>query len=257
MSTTVNKMSKLCDKIERRLHLAPLTLPPEVCKDTWPQVIIDDSISTFSRYFPRKLTIILTADMWKGGWYYFDKDLPDNIEILGVQDINWEELTCSFSSGAEYGVYGYGYLDINGYGGTIGAGDIMQLQTIANYASMYNNGIFLETELPNRVRFKTANNMQVRLDGVPITISIVHAPNLMTISPTMMETFEKLAMSDVATHVYGVLKYFRNTDTVYANTDFDIDTLSNVANSRDDIVSYLEESYVSPANEGQPVIICQ
>ena len=40
----INKMSDLCDKIERRLGTKPLTLPEAVAKDAWPDIIIHESI---------------------------------------------------------------------------------------------------------------------------------------------------------------------------------------------------------------------
>lgn len=251
----INKMSALCDKIERRLGTKPLTLPPDIDKDSWPDIIIKDSIDTFSRYFPRKITIVLTPDMKKDGWYYIDKNLPDNIEIIGIQDINWAEFANDTLGSAQYN--GYGYYDQMATQGLIGLGDIMQLQCIANYESMYNNGIYLEEELPNKVRFKTATNASISVDNYPLNIFVKHAPNLMTISQTMMETFERLAIADVATAIYEYLKYYDGLDTVFANVDFKLDSINDKARSREDVINELKESYVNPANTGQPIIICQ
>lgn len=251
----INKMSELCDKIERRLGTKPLTLPNEIAKDTWPDIIIHDSIDTFSRYFPRKITIQLTADMKKNGWYYIDSKLPDNIEIIGIQDIDWASFAQDTFGASQYA--GYGYYDNMATTGLIGAGDIMQLQGVANLESFYNNGIFLEEELPNKVRFKTTNNVVVNVDNYPLNIFVKHAPNLMTISQTMMETFEKLAMADVATAIFEYLKYYENVDTIFANVNFKLDSIEDKAKMREDVVQELKDAYVNPANTGQPIIICQ
>ncbi len=251
----INKMSELCDKIERRLGTKPLTLPNEIAKDTWPDIIIHDSIDTFSRYFPRKITIQLTADMKKNGWYYIDSKLPDNIEIIGIQDIDWASFAQDTLGASQYA--GYGYYDNMATTGLIGAGDIMQLQGVANLESFYNNGIFLEEELPNKVRFKTTNNVVVNVDNYPLNIFVKHAPNLMTISQTMMETFEKLAMADVATAIFEYLKYYENVDTIFANVNFKLDSIEDKAKMREDVVQELKDAYVNPANTGQPIIICQ
>ncbi len=251
----INKMSNLCDKIERRLGTKPLTLPKEIDKDTWPDIIVKDSLDTFSRYFPRKFTIILTPEMYKNGWYYIDSVLPDNIEILGVKDINWSEFANDALSSAQYD--GYGYYDHLATNGLIGTGDIMQLQTIANYESMYNNGIYLEEDLPNRIRFKTSTNASINVNRYPLDIFIKHAPNLMTISQTMMETFEKLAIADVASAIYEYMKYYEGVDTVFANVDFKLDAIADKARTRDDVIQELKDAYVNPANTGQPCIICQ
>jgi hypothetical protein len=248
-------MSDLCDKIERRLGTKPLNLPEEVCKDKWPGIIAKDTIDTFSRYFPRKIKIILTPEMKKNGWYYIDKDLPDNIEILGIQDIDWSSFAVDSLGAAQCA--GYGFYDTITVGGMLGATDILTLQAAATHSSMYNNGIYLEEELPNKIRFKNVTNGIINIDNFPITVLVKHSPNLMTISQTMMETFERLAIADVATFIYEYLKYYNNVDTVFANVDFKLDDIGAKANTRDDIVAKLEESYVNPANTAQPCIICQ
>ena len=255
MAIMLNRMSDLCDKIERRLGTKPLTLPKDISKDAWPDIIIHDSIDTFSRYFPRKITIVLTQDMKKDGWYYIDAKLPDNIEIIGIQDIDWD----SFSSDAfDSQCYsGYGYYDNICTNGLISTGDIMQLQCVANYRSLYNNGIYLEEDPPNKVRFKTATHMDITVNNFPLNIFVKHSPNLMTISPTMMETFEKLAMADVASAIYEYLKYYDGTETVFANVDFKLDSIADKARMREDVIQELKDAYVNPANTGQPCIICQ
>lgn len=253
---TGNRMSELVNKIERRLGTKPLLLPPDITKDKWPEeAIIPDSITTFSRFYPRKITIPLTRDMLKGGWYYIDKDLPDNIEILGVKDIDWESFNSDSFNSAQ--AMNYGYYDNIATNGMVTTGDVMQLQMIANYKSICNNGIFVEFEPPNRVRFKSAVNTTYTVDNYPLDIFIKHAPNLMTISPTMMETFEKLAIADVAVFLYEYLKYYDDVDTVFAHVDFKLDRIEQKASQRDDIVKELEDSYVNPANTDQPIIICQ
>ena len=251
----INKMSDLCDKIERRLGTKPLTLPEPIAKDTWPDIIIHDSIDTFSRYFPRKITIVLTDDMKKDGWYYIDAKLPDNIEIIGIQDIDWSTFANDYIGAAQNA--GYGYVDNIATTGLIGTSDILQLQGIANFESFYNNGIFLEEELPNKVRFKTANNAIINVDNYPLNVFVKHAPNLMTISQTMMETFEKLAMADVATAIFEYLKYYDGTDTIFASVDFKLGSIEDKAKMRDDVVQELKDAYVNPANTGQLIIMCQ
>lgn len=255
MAIMLNKMSALCDKIERRLGTKPLTLPEDIAKDKWPDIIVNDSIDTFSRYFPNKISIILTSDMRKKGWYYIDSALPTDVEIIGIQDINWQELRSNSANGVS--PLDYGYYDILSTAGTVSIGDIMQLQTIANYQSLANLGIYMEVELPNKVRFKTMANTDYVVDNFPLAIFVKHAPNLMTISQTMMETFEKLALADVATAIYEYLKYYDGVDTVFANTDFKLASIEDKARTREEIVQKLEDGYVNPANTGQPIIICQ
>ena len=58
----MNRMSKLVDKVERRLGTKPLNLPEEVRKDKWvDDCIIPDTLETFSRYFPRMVRIMVST----------------------------------------------------------------------------------------------------------------------------------------------------------------------------------------------------
>ena len=82
----MNKMSKLLDKIERRLGTKMLNLPEELSKDSWAnEVIANETLDTFSRYFPNEMRVVLDRSMRVGkGWYIIDKVVPDDVEILGV-----------------------------------------------------------------------------------------------------------------------------------------------------------------------------
>ena len=68
-----NEMTKLLNKIERRIGTKALVLPDEISKDTWAkEVIADDTIPTYSRYFPHKITVYLDRDktpMDREGYY--------------------------------------------------------------------------------------------------------------------------------------------------------------------------------------------
>jgi hypothetical protein len=78
----------------------------------------------------------------------------------------------------------------------------------------------------------------------------------MTIEPTKMETFEDLAVADVASFLYEELKYYDGVETVFAGTDVKIGDLQNKADKRADVIQYLKDTYVSPANKNQPIMYC-
>lgn len=249
-----NKMTLLLDKIERRLGTKPLNLPDHLQKDKWAEeVIANETLDTFSRYFPNAVNIRLDKSMrTKDGYYLIDEPFGDNVEILGVRDINWQQF--SQSTTRRHDAYGYGYYDFlaNNYG----MDDIMLLQARADQMSLFNNNIFVDFEAPNRVRFVTVTGSDVTLtmDNVPITVLVKHALNLKTIPPTMMEIFEKLAEADVARFLYENLKYFDGLENVHATIDLKMSDLENKAATRDDIVEKLDEAHVSAANKNQPLI---
>ena len=65
-----NKMNKLLDKIERRLGTSQLKLPDYLSKDKWASVVIsNETLDTFSRYFPNTLKINLDLSTRRvDGW---------------------------------------------------------------------------------------------------------------------------------------------------------------------------------------------
>lgn len=249
-----NKMTALLDKIERRLGTKPLNLPDYLQKDKWAEeVIANETLDTFSRYFPNAVNIRLDKSMrTKDGYYLIDEPFGDNVEILGIRDINWQQF--SQTTTRRHDAYGYGYYDFlaNNYG----MDDIMLLQVRADCTSLFNNGIYLEFEKPNMIRLVTVSGIDYTrgLLGFPVEVFVEHLPNLMTISPTKMEIFEQLAIADVASYLYQELKYYNDLETVFASVNLRLETLEEKANSRNEIVEKLSENYVSAANKNQPIL---
>lgn len=246
-----NRMSKLLDKIERQLHTRPLNLPDHLKKDKWAdEVIANETLDTFSRFFPNQITINLHKhSRTKDGYYLIDEDIGDDVEIIGIKDINWREITRCFDD--------VGYYSSNFYAASYNSDDILLAQARADQTSVVSNVILPNFIPPNKVRLETASGkyLYLSIENYPLTIFIKHAPNLMTIPPTMMETFEKLAKADVANFLYGELKYYDGLDSVFANSDLKLSDLENIAGTRDDIVEKLDEAHVSAANKNQPMII--
>lgn len=248
-----NRMTNLLDKIERRLGTKPLNLPDHLKKDEWSNVICNESLDTFSRYFPNKIRINLDVTTpKKNGYYLIDENLYDSVEILGVRDINWSEF--SKDSASIMGTYGMGmYNWLQDYS----LDSVMLLQARADSTSLFNNGIYIDFKPPNMVKFVSVTGFDISngVTNIPVDLLIKHADNLMTISPTALETFENLAQADVARFLYSSLKYYDGLETVYANIDLKLNDLETEANKRDDIVQQLKEGYVSAANTNQPMIL--
>lgn len=249
-----NRMTDLLNKIERRLGTKPINLPPDIDKSTWAkEVIIPDTLLTFSRFFPHKwpYTIDTRKDK-KDGYYLIDEDKIGNIEILGVRDINWDEFSHNYNSQ----ISGYGTFGI--LGGQYSLDDIGLAQMAADHMSLFNNGIFLEWEPPNRIKLVSTVGLDIAKSMPTFTVDLFlkHPDNLMTIAPTKMETFEDLARADIATYLYQYLKFYDNLETVYANIDLKMDEWQKQMDRREDIVQILKDGYVSMANDNQPAIFC-
>lgn len=248
----MNNMTKLLDKIERRLGTKSLNLPDHLTKDKWGEVVREDSLTTFSRFFPNKITITLDDSCpKKDGYYLIDYYLPESIKILGIMDLNWEEFSKNATS--IFGTYGAGMYN---YLQDYTMESVLLLQARADQTSLFNNGIYVDFREPNMVRFRTVTGFDISLGNlfIPVDVLCMHSDTLTTISPTSMETFEGLAQADVAKFLYSGLKYFDGLETVYANIDLKLSDLENEASKREEIVNTLRDGYVSAANKNQPIM---
>lgn len=253
----MNKMNQLLSKIERRLGTKPLMLPEDISKDKWPdEVIIPDTITTFSRFFPHMVRIRIDAspENKKDGYYIIDTDLLGGAEILGVKDIAWDE----YGNNALAQQSGIGMYDYLGAYNNYSMDDVMLLQARANMTSVFNNSIFVDFKEPNMIRLSSVTNGDITggLAQMPIDVFVNHPANLSTIPPTQMETFEKLAIADVASFLVAYLQHYDGLETVFANVDMKLSSLERFADRRDDIVQLLDDAHVNPANKNQPIMYC-
>lgn len=255
-----NDYSSLVNKIESRLGLKVLSsvLPKEFAKDTWVDVIKDDTMPTFSRYFPRKVRFVVNNETCnirmenKKRVYYIKDELLGEAKLLGVIDIDWQDTSADNISINNVGGMGYYIPNYGGMEDTFNA--FTGLQMAADIASLYNNNIFLDFEYPNKIIISRAGNVDVKLDTFVVNLLVEHS-NLQTISPTKMETFEALAQADIARYLWMNLRYFDNLDTGYINIDLKLSELESEANKRENIVEELKNSYVSAANDTLPMIM--
>lgn len=245
-----NRMTDVINKIERRLGTKPLGLPADLAKDKWAsEVIIPDTLSTFSRYFPHMIRVLLTKDDQRGDYYLLDRHIPENYEILGVKDLMWEDLDTTRTGVQQYGTYVMSAKALS-------FDDMMLTQQYANISSLFNNNVNVEYIPPNMVRvtMNMAGQVSNILDQMTLGVFVKHPSNLMTIEPTKMETFERLATADVALWLYEYLKHFDGIETVFANIDLKLSSLEQQASRREEIVQFLQENYVNPANSNQPIM---
>ena len=133
---------------------------------------------------------------------------------------------------------------------------IMLAQSYADMSSLFNSGIYLDFIPPNMVKLEMAvgGNTDNLLSNVYIGVFVKHPENLMTIEPTKMETFEQLAQADVATYLFEYLKHYDGIETVYANIDLKLSSLESQAQRRMEIIEFLRDNYVNPANTNQPIM---
>ena len=248
-----NRMTDVVNKIERRLGTAPLNLPEQLQKKNWADSVIKpDTLTTFSRFFPHMVKVQLTKEDMKDGYYLLDRHIPDNYEILGVKDILWSDIDNERAGLQQYSGYGI----YNVLARSMNGDSMMLAQSYADVSSLFNSGIYLDFIPPNMVKLQMAlgGNTNNLMQNVTIGVFVKHPDNLMTIEPTKMETFEQLAQADVAVFLYENLKHYDGIETVFANIDLKLSTLEAQASRRTDIVEFLRDNYVNPANTNQPIM---
>ena len=255
-----NDMSKLLNKIERNLGLIPLTphLPSDFSKEKWAEVIKETSLVTFSRYFPLKRRFVVNEKSCNkvredGKWVYYIKDeYLGNAKLLGIIDINWQDTSANNLSVGQTAGYGYYIPNYGGIESTFDA--FLATQMSADVASLYNNGIYINFDYPNKLSITRAGNIDVNLSSYVVDLLVEHS-NLQTISPTKMETFEALAQADVAMFLWKNLRYFDGLDTIYINIDLKLGELEQEAGKRESIIEEMKQSFVSASNDSIPYIM--
>lgn len=255
-----NDMSLLLSKIERRLGLLAVTphLPEQFSKEAWANVIMEETLVTWSRYLPNKLrfvvsdeTCIKTKEDGKTV-YYIKEEYLGGCKLLGVTDINWQDVSIDNISVGNISGHGYYVPNYGGLEDTLTA--YLGYQTAADTASLYNNNIYLEFTYPNKISISRAGNLDVNLPKFVVNLLVEHS-TLATISPTRMETFESLAMADVAKFLWMNLRYFDGLETIFVNIDLKLNELEQVANTRDNIIEELKNAVVSFTNDYMPMIM--
>lgn len=256
-----NDMTRMLNKIERRLGLTPL-IPhlPEYCnKEHWTDIIMEDTIVTFSRYYPNRFKMIINEntcdkkkDEQKNTWYYIKDEILQGAKLLGVMDIDWTDNSSNNSSlgTGNIGTYWYPSMSVCP---AATFESILSLQSAADFASLYNRGIVIDFQYPNRFCLKGLGNVNYDLNSFTLILLVEHM-SLSTISPTKMEIFESLAIADVANYLYQNLKYYDGLDTAFVNIDLKLNELNDAANKRDNIIDELKNSYVSTSNDNIPFI---
>lgn len=255
-----NDMTLLLNKIERRAGLTLLLehLPKHLNKEAWAKVIEEDTLVTFSRYFPNKIDLQITSetcdkkrDASNVMWYYIKDEVTNGVPILGILDINWKD-TSARNSGLSTGVgSGYYAYDMPCIEGTLES--IIGLQMNADFASLYNRQIWVDFQYPNRFALRGLGNISYDLNTFIITVLLQNV-SLSTIPPSMGNVLENLAMCDVCNFLYMNLRYFDGLETAYINIDLKLQELQDIANRREQIIDELNNSYVSAANSNIPYI---
>ena len=176
----------------------------------------------------------------------------EGVKLLGIMDIDWMDNTTNNSSlGATSLGGGYYYPSFACPAATFES--VLSLQMNADMASLYNRGLYINFEYPNRFSLKGLGNTDYDLNQFSVILLVQHM-SLSTISPTKMEIFEALAQADIAKFLYMNLRYYDGLETAYVNIDLKLSELQDEMNKRENVIEKLQESYTSTSNDQCPII---
>jgi len=256
-----NNMTNLINLIELRLGTEPLNLPEEIAKNKWGEWISNYTLRSFSRFFGNRIPYTFDTSRMsqdREGFYLIDENIvPGNIEILGVQDIPWDD---PYAFGVEnpgwydVGSSPYGFFNNNL---NYSFDQIAAIQGSADRQSLFSSGIYIDFKPPNKIKLQTVSGEYMNKTNIKtfkVNLMIKHSDNLLTIEPTKMESFEEFAIVDIATFLYNYLKYFDGLETVFVNTNLRIDDLQTVAQRRPDLIQEFKDSFVGADNYNQPIM---
>ena len=257
-----NDMTALLDKIEMRLGLVPITphLPEKLSKPQWAQWIKDDTMMTFSRYYPNMFPMTINDDTTvkvkekNGGetWYYIKDEYLEGVKLFGIEDIDWTDYgTRNSSLGATSLGGGYYYPNYACPMGTFE--NILAAQEAADFSSLYNRGLYIDFRYPNKFRLKGLGNTSYDLTSFVVKLLVNHR-DLSTISPTKMEIFEELCQCDIARYIWMNLRYYDNLETIYVGLDLKLSDLQSEADKRESVLDKIKDAYVSTSNDNIPYI---
>jgi len=247
----INNMTRLLNKAERRLGTKMLNLPESMGKDVWGnEVIFEDTLDTFSRFFPHKIPYVLGPENKKGEYYLIDENICEGYEIMDGGDIDWKAWSAHYPGLLYGGVNSYDMMTSG-----IDFETLADVQMMADHVSAFTNGIYLEYHSPNLLKLNIviSSSFLTNFQRIPINLYVKHAPNLMTIDSGKMEDFELLAFSDIATFLLEQLKMYDDTEIANMNINLRLDTIRRYSDMRPELIDKFKAGHVSAANFGQPI----
>jgi len=230
-------LSSLITRIKIDCGIYAIALPFDNADEIIKDIIIDITRPVFSKYCPtyEKIRFDLNKDLKRIDKYanyetYLLPDIFHDRELLYVKDVNYDESDSS---------------DLGYWGGGI---PIMQGNMIKQ-AILSNAAMSLSNKTIPKITFDYVHPRKVTLYNVLSSSKIVfelaleHDKSLASITPTSSESFYKLAILDVKSALYEVMKEYTDINTAYGNISLKLDNWASAADKREQLLNEWEDSY--------------
>ena len=229
-------ISQLITRIKISCGIYTIALPFDNADEAIRDVIQNITLKTFSILCPcyEKVRFDLNSleKLEKRANYevYLLPDIFSERELLFVKSADYDESDIS----------GIGYW----------GGGIPLLQgNMLRQSMLTNAGLNLTNKIIPRVTFKYEHPRKITLYNVlssckiVLTLALAHDKNLTSITPTMEESFFKLAVLDVKDMLYQTLKHYNDIQTAYGNINLKLDDWAQAAAYRKQLLEHWENTY--------------
>lgn len=197
----------------------------ELTEDQMMRVVFQESLMTFSKYFPYKFKIPVKRSDSIGGGYSNVYKIPndDHIEILGVHRV-WLD-------------------NMNQFGGSLLplVNDPLQQQLLNDTLSMIITPVTFRYEAPDLITIRPKIE---RIGTAMIEVKGVHPKHLRTIPIAMRDQFLRLCLDDVLLSLYPLRHRFDSLTTPYGNIQLFLEQLDNAGADRDALLDSWKDSFL-------------
>lgn len=221
-------ITNMVSTLKRRLGIKYFNLP--ISDDDYMEVILEDTLPTFSSYYPYYIDIPLDTQRDKVEPNIFKinrKFLADYMEIVTVEDVHYTPSVGAYPFGYQANIYDY--IDIS-------AG--------MNAEGMMNIPIPFEFRFPDKIKIEE-NIYGEYCNGLYLRVGVTHHKSLATISVGLKEAFMRLAELDIRKFLYENLKHFDKVDTTFGQIDLNLDAWQSADDDRTALLNDWEETYLN------------
>lgn len=201
----------------------------ELSEDEMMRVVFQESLPTFSKYFPYRYRLVITEKDSIGPQYNNTYRIPNNdhLEIIGIHRI-W---------------LGHN----NQFGGNL-------LPLVNNpFETQLLNDFLSATITPTTFEFQAPNIVSIRpkiynMGSAMIEVKAVHPKHMKTIPMDMRDQFLQLCLYDVLQSLYPLRHRFESLTTPYGNLSPFLDMVDNAKSDRDTLIQSWQENLLRASN---------
>ena len=195
----------------------------ELTDDEIMRVVFQESLPTYSKYFPYLYKESLASTDCIGGGYTNVYRIPniDRLEIIGIHRV-WLD-------------------NMNQFGGSLLplVNDPFQSQLLNDALSMTITPTTFEYQAPNLI---TIRPKIYKMGSALIEVKAVHPKHLKTIPMNMRDQFLRLCLDDVLVSLYPLRHRFENYSTPYGSLTPFFELVDNAANDRSELIELWKDN---------------